>query len=294
MARKITKLGHTVKGALAAFIAPRLASDAAFKVGELDKLLKDVKPAPFKQQIKPITDSVKALFKDRLAKDADVEDLAELLEALGSGDEDDDDEAGEDAARPKKDDVAEDDVAEDDDSAGEKLMQMLSHYDIPASDLEAINSLITELSKPAARDAVLPKKGAPVAKPVAAASEKDDNAAPMKDVPVTKPAMDAAIRTATDAAIKETKAHMSALYEASNDVRPFVGEINTLAFDSADAIFKFALDAHQIETKGVHPSAYKSLLPLIHAKAQPSQNMATDSADVVDFEKRYTHIPARA
>lgn len=305
MARKITKLGHAVKGALAAYIAPRLAADAAFKPGELSKLLLAIDhKLSFKKQIPLIADSAKKTFKDRLAQDADMEDLAELLEALSGEDVDDDMEAGEDAGavppkKPKEGAADEDDmgsVAEDEDEEGpgEKLMKIISGLDIPASELETINGLITELSKPAAADAFPPKK------PDAAAPKKPENNAPGKEVPSMKPAMDRKtvdeiIQTAVLADRKNTKAHLASLYAAAEEVKPFIGDINVLACDSAEHIYQLALDAHGIPTKDVHPSAFKSLLPLITAKAAAARPaVAMDAAAVTDFSKRFTHIPDRA
>ena len=301
MARKITKLGHAVKGALGVYLAPRLAADGALNPGELTALLKSIPQGPFNTQVPLISDAVKKTFKGRLAADADVEDLADLLEALGGEpDEDDEGEEGLEDGSPKgaKDDDGEEGIASDD-GPGEKLMEMLGQYNIPASDLETINQLITQLSQPEAEDAFLPKGKKPaIGKPAVSAAPA--NAAPMKEVPSMKPAMDRKtvdeiVNAAVLADRKNTQAHLASLYDAASQVKPFVGEINVLAFDSADAIYKLALDAHSIETKGVHPSAYRQLLQLIGAGRQTSApTLAADTAAVQDFEKQYTHIPARA
>ena len=305
MARKITKLGHTVKGALAAHLAPRLAADAAFKPGELDALLRSVKPGPFKEQIPLISDAVAKQFKDRLAKDADISDLAELLEALGGSEEpDDDDEEGEDkfpAKAKDDDDDADMGVGTDDDddlgaeNPGVKLMKMLGGYNIPSADLETINGLVTALGKGSAKaEGQDADKKAKDTDKKAKDNDKDQNGAPMKDVPVTKPAMDAALAEHGSAVRKQ----IAALYDAANEVRPYIGEVNVLSFDSAENLYKLALDSHQINTKGVHPSAYRSLLPLIDAQrtiatGRPAE-MAADAASLKSFEETYTHIPGRA
>jgi len=76
-----------------------------------------------------------------------------------------------------------------------------------------------------------------------------------------KPAMDAAqVQLAIDSAVKIAKSDMEALHQARKDVAPLVGEV---AMDSAEAVYKFALDNAKIDTKGVHPSAFKSLVSML-------------------------------
>jgi uncharacterized protein len=282
MARKLKTLGHTVKGALAAYLAPRLAADRALKPGELDAMLLAVAPAPYKQQIPVIADSVKKFTKDRLAKDASVEDLAELLEALGGEDFDEDDELGEDFGKPV---VKDDDMAEDD-GPGEQLMAILSKCNLPPDTLEQINGLITALGKGTPKEEdVAGKDGFP--------PKKDDkNGAPGKEVPVTKPAMDAAIADAT----RTERVRLSELFVASEAVQPLIGKVDTLAFDSAADIYKLALDNAKIDTKDVHPSAFKSLLALAldKSKKDSAPTIAVDSAAIEDFEKRYPNAPVQA
>ena len=49
--------------------------------------------------------------------------------------------------------------------------------------------------------------------------------------------------------------------------------------DSAEDVYKFALDHAGVETKGVHPSAYASMVALVKQGNKPKQKpMATDSA----------------
>ena len=290
MARKITKQGHTVKGALAAYFAPRLAADKALKPGELDKLFQDekLKVAPYKKQIPILVDAAKALTKDRLAKDADVEDLAELLEALSGEDLDEDFEEGEDKGLVKD----EDDMGMDD--AGTELMKCLAECSIPEELLEKINGLVSQLGKPAAaQDDFPPAK--PAAKPAVAAgpAKPAANAAPMKEVPVTKPALDAALAANT----KATQTHIASLFTAARDVEPILGRVDALAFDSADAMYRMALDQAGVKTEGVHPTAYKTLLQFASERPTPAfdSTIAADSAAAaVEFEKQYTHIPAQA
>ena len=294
--RKITKRGHTVKGALAAYLVPKLAADHALKPGELTTLLlsipptkRDEKQSAYQKQIPLLVDGVKSLTKDRLAKDADVEDLAELLEALGGEDLDDDDEEMEDLAPkiPGKDNDT--DLMED--YPGTKLMEILGKCNIPPDELEQINALVTALGRGKGEE-MEDKKGLdefPLKK------KEEGNAAPMKDVPVTKPAMDAAIAAATQNGAKLAQDRIASLFSAAEAVAPVVGKIDTLAFDSADAIYKFALDAMSVPTKDVHPSAFRPMFQRELERPTQRPALAADSAGASeDFEKRYTNIPALA
>ncbi len=91
-----------------------------------------------------------------------------------------------------------------------------------------------------------------------------------------KAAMDAAIKTAEDSAV----ARVTALFEAREMVKPLVGVV---AMDSAEAVFKHALDKSGVDTKGVHSSAYKSMVGLVlKQKAQPQVKTAMDTASFED------------
>lgn len=112
-------------------------------------------------------------------------------------------------------------------------------------------------------------------KKVVAAADDDTGADPggkAKDLPakpeVTKGAMDAAIAAAVSAATVKVKAEMEALHAARKEVAPIVGEV---ALDSAEAVYKFALDQAGIDVEGVHPSAYRAMVKMHQAeKAKPA------------------------
>ena len=89
-------------------------------------------------------------------------------------------------------------------------------------------------------------------------------------------AMDAAIATAS----ARIRAEMAAAVEAREIVRPLIGRVN-LALDSAEAIYKMALDAHKVDLTGVPPSAYKALVRMLPATAPATQAPAMDSANAI-------------
>jgi hypothetical protein len=78
-----------------------------------------------------------------------------------------------------------------------------------------------------------------------------------------------------DSAMVHDKAFYAGLFKAAEDVAPIVGKINNpMAFDSADAIYKKALDKVGVITDGVDSSAfgamvamYKASMPKAYAKA---------------------------
>lgn len=114
------------------------------------------------------------------------------------------------------------------------------------------------------------KRRAAKAKPAEDADDAPGNNA--KDTPakpeVTKGAMDAAIAAAVSAATVKVKAEMEALHAARKEVSPIVGEV---ALDSAEAVYKFALDQAGVDVEGVHPSAYRAMVKMHQAeKAKPA------------------------
>lgn len=80
---------------------------------------------------------------------------------------------------------------------------------------------------------------------------------------------------AQDSAMIEQRAveRVTALFEAKDIVKPIVGEI---ACDSAEDAYKTALNQLGVDTKGVHPSAYKSMVQF--ATSKQKQQIGMDSA----------------
>jgi hypothetical protein len=89
-------------------------------------------------------------------------------------------------------------------------------------------------------------------------------------------AMDAVINAAHDAAMKK----FQAIRQAEKDVQPIIGEV--VAMDSAEAIYKLAIDHLGIDVTGVHPSAYPALIKMHKSKAEKPR-IALDAAAASDF-----------
>ena len=94
---------------------------------------------------------------------------------------------------------------------------------------------------------------------VTGADDEDDEDDDKKKEPV---AMDAAITAAVTKAQAETRAHMQAIHQAERDVEPYVGRL-AVAMDSAEAVYKVALDAANVDLTDVPPSAYKALVRML-------------------------------
>ena len=108
-----------------------------------------------------------------------------------------------------------------------------------------------------------------------------------------KPAMDAAIRVASERAvaqaIKQTTDRLNARADAERFVRPWIGEVQ-IAMDTADDVYRLALDTMGVPTKSVHPSAFKAMLGLVpkpgDAMPRPMR-LAADEASHASLMDRF-------
>ncbi|EHL7228675.1 DUF2213 domain-containing protein [Escherichia coli] len=118
--------------------------------------------------------------------------------------------------------------------------------------------------------------------------ERDRDRKEAKDDDENKAAMDAAlIRKAEE----NVMGRIRQANEARECVRALVGDVSLIAMDSAESIYRFALDSIGAEHKGVHPSALKSMVEFaISQKAvvrKPSHGMGMDSAATNSFAKAF-------
>jgi len=101
-----------------------------------------------------------------------------------------------------------------------------------------------------------------------------------------KKANDAAIRLAADNARASALSEFRAIRQAEQDVQPLVGAV--VAMDSAEAVYRFALDAAGIDNKGIHASALPALVTLAKERqAAPAPRVAMDAAASADFAARF-------
>jgi hypothetical protein len=261
-----------------------LAADQAMRKGELHGILLALDKAPYKQQAPKLLESLNTAFKPRLAKDADLDDLPEILEALHSAEENSDDDGGEDAAycAGKDEDGSEGMVSDLEEEPGKQLMAILAKCNLPEEVLGQVNELLNKIAAPKpAGDAFPPKN------PGEKADGKNGPEPPDK-----APAMDAA--TLTKIVTQATTADLKARYRAGEKVKPFIGAIDVLAADSAPAIYKMALDAKGVATKGIPPEAFEAMvgmLPTTEEVSRPAR-LAADAAGAQTLAKKYPNAPA--
>ena len=249
--------------ALRAYLGPKLAADAKINLRPVVKAMSDKTWAAGKLRLKSALDRA---VKGKLAQDADIEDVIQLLDSL--------------------DDVAEEVAAAVDPGA--------SAATVPAAaddDADMMDRLKEVLKAKGMSDeniaAVLAAMKPEVDTPAPAATDR--HAAPV----VTKAAMDSAITVATRIAAKNaedaTIARLNAVRTAERDVQPFIGEI-AIAQDSAPAVYKLALDHLKVDLAGVPAEAYGALLkalPKPGAAKAAAPRIAADAAASSERSKRF-------
>ncbi|AZJ00528.1 Putative NAD(+)--arginine ADP-ribosyltransferase Vis precursor [Klebsiella pneumoniae] len=114
------------------------------------------------------------------------------------------------------------------------------------------------------------------------AEDEDDE----EDDKVSKTAMDSAIRLAADSATKKAAENFRKIREAELVVRPLIGDV--VAMDSAEDVYRTALEQSGVDISGVHPSAYPAMVKMAISQKENSRPViAQDSASVSEFEKAF-------
>lgn len=256
-----SRIALMVHGALAAAIVPKLAQDAQISfAGALD----GVTAKNLAGRTNKVAKAIVALTKGKLAADEglDVEDVVEIIQAVQGVEPD---------MTPEVDNLDDEDRVTGD-ADDDCVARMLAFLQGKISDED-----MAELTAMTDGDDDTGSDGPD-------ANDSDDN--DDKDKPMPKAAMDAAIKATRKATLRE----MGNIREAERAVRPLIGEV-TMSLDSAAAVYKLALDHAEIDTTGVHPSAYKSLVAMLVAnegKAPVTKTLASDHATASsDFAKRF-------
>jgi hypothetical protein len=292
--RKLSPQAVAAKGALMAFLRPKLATDAQPSlISDLNGILKGVTAKKYAAQQAGIAGNIKQVFTPKLAKDGDLDlgEVADLLSALngamngGEPDEDDMATLGDD----------EDDLIQGGEGSGEagmggdgpddcaeQIMSLLDGQGVPPEILQQIAALCDKMQTPAkpavpAKPKLNPKEG-----------QMPNTQAPAPGI--QKPAMDEAIKLAADAAIADTVKRMNAIRLAEKEVQPFIGEV--VAQDSANAVYKLALDAAKVDLTGADESSYPFVFRAWasqQSKAEPAP-LAQDSAANAETLKRFPQL----
>lgn len=251
-----------LSGALAAFVAPKLAADQKF---DPSPLLAGVTRKNYTKATATLAATVVRKVTPLLAADEaiDVDDVTKLIGALSGNP------AAESPTDP--DEIPEVTPAVDDDGDGNSKLLAFLKGKLSDEDMAAAAEMCGGAPPPATDD----DDGTDDVPPVDPKEKKDP------------PAMDAAsIRRAARA---DAVADMNAIRVAEKAVLPFVGEV--IAMDSASEIYRFALEKGGVDLTGVHSSAFPAMLALLpkpdaaHAARKPA--VAMDAAADADFRKRF-------
>jgi 8-oxo-dGTP pyrophosphatase MutT (NUDIX family) len=263
---KLKGKARRVKTCVMAAMGHKMAKDAAPK---LDSLLSDVKRANWHYKKASVAAGIKAL-----AKDADIEDVIELLDRLDEAEAVDYEDMPVEDTDPKIEAIL------------AKLRGKISDEDLAEieADLKAHSDAENDLN---ATDEPPEFKGKPVNPKDRESSEDgydkeaEDEDDEDEEKGVSKAAMDAAIKLASDKAAKEatqrTIERLNGISDAKEFVRPHVGKLSITA-DSAEGVYKSALKVMGVDTKGIHPSAYKAIIQNMGKNSDKPRRIAEDKA----------------
>jgi uncharacterized protein len=239
--------------ALAAFFSPKLAADA--KLDGLDAVILALDES----------EEDKKEREDKEAADKKAKDEAEAKE---KADKEATDKKAKDAKR------ASDKKARDEAKEGfkEKLKDKLS-----AEDWKAACDELDDMSADEEDDE--PVVGGGKGKGPAADRKKAKD-----EEMVDKKAMDSAIETRVAA----ERQRQRDVRDAERFVRPWVGDL-TIAYDSAEDVYKAAIESTGKSVKDVHPSAYRSILEFI---PKPGTERRTERTKLAMDAKAATSLEA--
>ena len=276
MKAKPTLAAAQTQGALAVYLKPKMAKDASI---DLAPIVAGVTSKNFKSQVPAIVLGVMRATKGKLATDADIEDVAEVIEALAEI-------LPPEAEAEVKEAVESSEVTEDDDDA--ELRAMLKAKGLSDEEIDRICGMTAT-----AQDEKDVDKDDKKDKAMDAATVEAQIRAATKGM-VPKAAMDSALAAAEAraraAAVAETTAHINGINEARRRVQPWVGEL-AMDFDSVEAVERQACDMLAIAHKGKHSDA---LMTMIEAKPKVNERSreaaprtAMDAAAAKSFDERF-------
>ena len=250
-------------GALLAYLPPKLAQDAKI---DFRPALAGVTAKNWKSERPKVAAAVRSMMAGKLAKDAKLDDLDTVLLAIDEAEpeeEKEDDKKAKDAGdmpKPggeKDDGPAKDMKAKDKKGMDKRAMDKKARDDAREEFKEKLKDRMSAEDWKAACDDI---DGMEM-------DEKDDeDERPDPEKTNDRKAKDAEMKEepkkAMDAAIAGERQRARDVREAERFVRPWIGEL-ALAFDSADEVYQAAVEAQGKSTKGVHPSAYRTILELL-------------------------------
>ena len=277
MSKILSRKALLAHGAMTVYLMPKLAKDAQI---DLKPILAGVNAKNFTAKKPDIIAGLTTATKGKLAKDASIEDVKALLDQLDVG-------------------AADDDMDDEPDAVDADPMAALREHlkGIGASDDDIEKAV--GFASPRATDETPEEKAAREKKEAEAAATGTAADTEKEPEMVDKKAMDAALKLAKKQAEDATMKRLNDIRIAERAVEPLIGK-PAVALDSADKIYAAALNAHDVKTEGVDPSAFPSMVDMLvksKAAARPGQPLvAQDAANPVDraaFEKQHGIEPRR-
>lgn len=296
----LTRKAAMVMGGVVGFLKPKLAKDAKL---DWAKLFGTVTGKNFASKKGAIVAGIKEQTRGKLAKDASIDGLVELLDGFEKVEGEDDLETKENSGLPIMDPDLEDESMDDAEDPHGGLKEYLRGKGMSEDDIAGACDALG--SKEAAEEGEDEKDdeaednangegegGREDSSKFAKGKDKSakDEPPPFKGKPevgggMSKDAVNKAIaqakkegQLATDAALKAAREQAKATRDAERFVRPWVGDL-AMAHDSAEEVYRTTLTALGKDVKGVHPSAFKTILEGI---AQPGKKLAQDTAMAED------------
>lgn len=278
-------------GAITGFVAPRLAADQRCDMTALRTILKATSDKNWLQQKPRLATALATATHGKFqgAADADLDDIHRLLDSLdgensmsGDADPDDDGMAGdaeetEEEKRERMERRAEDRKAGRDCAADEEEeTEEEKEHRKEARDRRAKDKRMGKDAEPKDRgDAEKEHKAEDRKAWDRRMGARDSRRGGAHDDMISRTAMDAAIRDAETRTIKR----MEAMAEARQLVRPIVGDVggSEVGMDSADKVYRFALEHLGVDLTGVPASAFRPMLQReIHHSQAAGNRMAND------------------
>ena len=307
---KLTPKGAVAQGALIAYLRPRLAQD---KKIDLRPMLKGVSAKTWKADKPRLAADIKRQAKPLMAKDANVDDVMELLDAL--------EEVIPEMEVEQLGSVSsvDNDAPDAEDSDDSALRDFLKSLGLSDEDVEKACSMASptaamDAPDPGNYESVSPDdpnaapEAAVVSAPGGSTGRGETTAASTTKDPivtgdkrigkdkdmVTKTAMDAAIASAVATAAKiatdSANRNQREIREAFDAVRPHVGNL-VIAADRAADVYKGALECKKIAFDGLPPAAFKPLFEnVMTAAAEATKKpapVAMDAAVIADYKTRF-------
>ena len=285
----LSRTGAFAQGALSAHLKPKMAKDA--KPIDWTPMWKGVTKANFKTEKARLAADIKRNLAGKLAKDADMSDVVELLDILEPMIE----EAGPDVNFQTLNPVADPDPAVDEDPmtavraklkakgmSEEEIDEICGASNAMDDDDDSLQVLATPYSANA------PNAGQdPDGKDKSFG--KDKLGKDTKNM-VSKTAMDAALAANARAVEKRTIDRLNGIHEAKERVFEWVGKLPQ-AYDSADGVYRAALTTLGFE--GADKLHSDALRPILEAQPKPGDrrqaapSIAQDAAAYKSFDDRF-------